>query len=101
MGVWAGLTASLTTSVSVLLAFVRLVNKNGNWKGSVDTGRSTFRTFMEEIRHDSRGIKDKLSDTLSAIVIGSPPQLSEYDRKLTDSLEAEHWAEKAAICLLW
>ncbi len=100
MNVWI-FGAVLTISISILIAFITFVFKHGVWKGEVDSDRSNFREFMNEIRRDIKEIRDRLTGGIPpAVEPGSPLQLTEYGEKLAKSLDAEQWAEKESAGLL-
>ena len=70
------------------------VYKWGEWKGSVDVDRGTFKSFMEEVRRDIKEILNRLPPT--AVTGQSPIQLTDLGKKIVETLTADQWIEPYA-----
>jgi len=70
-----------------------------SWYKDVNHDRKDFRSLLKTIREDIREIKsvredvreikDRLNDSPSAIISGSPQRLTEYGQKLSEFLDAD------------
>ena len=70
------------------------IYKWGEWKGSVDVDRGTFKSFMEEVRRDIKEILNRLPPT--AVTGQSPVQLTELGKTIVETLNADQWIEPYA-----
>ena len=90
----------------VILAIAGLIWRGGQWMGSVNTDRDSFKTFMREVRDDIKEIRShiirifqKLDPEASTVERGSHLRLSKLGRDLSDRLDAKDWAKRAAPTL--
>ena len=80
--------------VGLLVALVGAVFTLGQWKGKVDSDRASFKDFMKEVRNDIKEILRRLpSHVLGG---GSPLQLTEYGRSISERLDAVALAQEIA-----
>ena len=84
----------LMASVVVLLAIVTALYKFGVWKGKIDESVSSLKDLVTEIRTDIKEIIRRLpSGTLKE---GSPLELSDRGKRISDDLEAKDWAKRTS-----
>lgn len=83
--------------VLVAIAAVTAVGKLLYWMGEVNVDRNGVNGFMKEIRDDIKKILRRLS--APTIKSGSPIQLTELGRSISDDLHARDWVERIAPSL--
>ena len=83
-----------------ILAAIGLIVRLIIWYAEVNSDRKSFKEFMVKVEQNIQKILDKLSGTPPATVPGSPLQLSDYGKKLSDFLKAEEWATETVTTLL-
>ena len=88
---------AFSISVTVGIAFIAFVFWAGNWHGSVNSDRTTFKKFMEEIRKDIKEIFRRLPDPM--VAGGSPLQLTEKGQMLSRQIDAASVASAIADTL--
>ena len=83
-------------------AIVWFLIAHSRWRGSVDTDRTNFKEFMQEIREKLEQIQEQIAqifDHLAAnnlIAPGSPLTLTGLGKKISTQLRAKEWAKKHA-----
>ena len=92
---WTGTAAIIIIAV---IAVVGTVFYIGRWTGTVNTDRSTFREFMDEVKSDIKEVKADIKGIFarlpSALDEGkSPRSLTELGKKAAVVLGAEKWAD--------
>ena len=90
----------LATPVIILaiIAAGGIVFKVGSWKGGVDSDRSSFKDFIQEIRDDIKAIFDRLPP---APVTGSSPlQLTDFGVGMAKQFQADKWADDVSSALM-
>ena len=70
----------------------------GKWIGSVNTDRTSFKEFMEEIRADIKAIFSRLPPT--TVSRQSPLRLTDLGKAISEKLNAKNWARQAAPALV-
>ena len=80
--------------VGAIVAAIRYAFKFGKWQGEVNSERTNFRDFMNEIRTDIKRILERLPPTVDAT--DSPIRLTELGRKVSDELRAGELAQNIA-----
>ena len=88
IGQWSG--PVLTIAV---IAFIGAVLKIGEWKGNVDSDRTSFKEFMEEVRKDIKNILKRLPVTTGA---DSPLSLTDIGERVSKQLKAIAWADRVS-----
>ena len=83
--------------IAAAIAAAALIFKIGRWVGSVDSDRDKFRAFVIEVRDDIKEILGRLPPV--PVAGGSPIQLTDLGRKISEKLQAREWAEKTAAML--
>lgn len=83
--------------VLVAIAAVTAIGKLIYWMGEVNADRKGVNDFMKEIRSDIRKILRRLP--APTIKSGSPIQLTELGRSISDDLHARDWVERTAPSL--
>ena len=79
------------------LAVGALIFRVGKWVGSVESDRKDFREFIKEVRDDIKEILGRLPP--SSVARGSPLQLTDLGRSISETLSAREWAEKTASAI--
>ena len=72
--------------------------KFGGWVGRVDSDRTAFKAFMEEIRGDIKKILERLQPL--TVASKSPVQLTEFGQEVSRELKVKEWALGQAAPLL-
>lgn len=90
-----GCIGALGTFATFMLKFGLKV---GEWKGTVDTDRNAFKTFMQEIKDDIKTILLRLPQSTTGH--SSPIQLTELGGKVVDMVKPHGWIEDYATGLL-
>lgn len=84
------------------VAIVWFLVNHSRWRGSVDTDRTNFTKFVEEIRERIEQIQQQIGQIFnhlaanSLITSGSPLTLTDLGRKISARLDAKAWAKKHA-----
>ena len=81
--------------VTLLIAVVVFIFKAGDWYGKVNTDRSNFREFMDEVRTDIKKILGYVGP--EAIVGSSPLRLTDLGNKIAKEVDAESWTEELLL----
>ena len=101
------------TALLVLLALGTVVFKFAIWRANVDTDRSTFKEFMEEVKNDLKEIKDnitglsskvsELSGKVSVLISQepidtskSPTRLNDLGKSISEEIQGKEWARDIA-----
>ena len=77
-----------------IVGIVGLIFGIGTWVGSVNSDRTSFKAFMEEIRDDFKKVLSRLPRRVYAGE--SPIELTELGRTISRRLNGKHWAEDHA-----
>lgn len=88
--------ASITIGV---IAIITAILKFGEWRGAVNSDRTIFTSFIEEMRNDYKEIRDKIEkifDRLpdSTATATSPIRLTELGKKVSNDINATTLAEQ-------
>ena len=87
--------------IGALVAAVGSLIGIGMWIGSVNSDRSSFKEFTQEVRDNIKKIRENierifLSLPPSPIEFSSPIELTEYGEGLSEKLRARDWASRVA-----
>ena len=94
---WVNPLTILIATIAVIGIVVKLAmwaEKVNQTRSDFDTQRTTLSDFMAEIRDDIKNILTRLPPT--AVAGGSPLQLTDLGRKISDALDAASWAVRIA-----
>ena len=67
----------------------------GKWIGAVNSDRTSFKAFMEEVRGDIKEILSRLPSQ-PPVAGQSPVQLTDFGRRISETVSATEWARKEA-----
>ena len=101
VGTFGSFAAAL---VAIFIFVFNKVADKSEWKGKVDSDRTAFRKFMEEVREDIREIRadiKKIFERLTPLTAttGSPLRLTDLGKKVSEEIEAKEWARELAETL--
>ena len=85
---------ALGISVTLVLAAITFAHRLGKWQGEVNTDRTNFKSFMEEIRKDVKQILTRLPPVPTAA--GSPIMLTDLGERISQAVNAAEWAAAEA-----
>lgn len=91
--------AVIAVIAGVLLLVLGSVGKLLVWIGKVEEQRGTVAAFMVEIRGQLKEIFLRLPSTPEAVTSNSPLMLTDFGRKMADSMDATKWAVTLAPTL--
>ncbi len=109
---WFYVIGSIASAIVILSAVIALIawfttargkvqelDGFGEWKGSVNTDRKAFRTFMKEVRKELRAINKSFQELFARLdppllQRSSPLSLTEFGEKLAEELDAQEIAER-------
>lgn len=96
---WVSDWVSTPLIVLMALAVLKLVLNVGEWKGSVDTERGNFNSFMKEIREKFERILERLPTHPPTVAGKSPMQLTDFGKKVAAAFGTDVWAKNSAKVL--
>lgn len=77
--------------LGLLLTFLVLCFKAGEWKGRVDKDRQNFKEFMTEVREKIDDIFERLPSR-RLLAEDSPLGLTKFGREIAEEIGAREWA---------
>ncbi len=80
--------------IGIVAAAIRV----GEWKGKLDSDRTDFKKFIEEVRKDIKEILLRLSPAVTDK--SSPLKLTDLGRSISDRLKASEWAKETAPSII-
>ncbi len=86
-------------SISLVIAAIGAAWRYGVWRGKVDSDRTNFQQFMQEVRADIKQILGRLPPP-PPVSASSPLRLTDLGRQISQDTGAEKWAESAFAELL-
>lgn len=92
-------------AAAFVLIFIFVFNKVANkseWKGKVDSDRTAFKKFMEEIRADIKEIRADIKEIFRvlprrATSTNSPLRLTEWGKEISAAIDGKAWATELAL----
>ena len=81
--------------IPVVLGILGFVFWFGKWVGAVNTDRTMFGNFVNEIRSDIKKILGRLPQVTVAST--SPLRLTKIGEAISEKLEAGNWAKETAL----
>ncbi len=87
--------------ITLYLSVTKKIDSRANWEGSVDARLNNLEKFMLEVKHDVRKINDNLLKVFSLLgpdvkSSQSPIELTSLGKKISEKLNADHYASKLA-----
>ena len=100
-------------AVLVLIAVLTLLFKFASWYGSVNSDRSVFREFMDEVKKDIQNIKSNVAELTSSVAgltssvsvlvsqktvekTQSPTRLNDLGKSIFKEIQGKEWAKNVA-----
>lgn len=92
-------------TVASIIAIVTVVFAVGLWVGNLESDRTAFKKFMQEISGDIGKIRSDITEIFKrlppkAVAGSSPLQLTDLGKAISDELAAIKWAEQITPHLL-
>ncbi len=89
---------------AVVIVIGTIICKVGIWAGNVNSDRSSFKEFMEEIRTNIKSIQEdikKIFHLIPAVISSeSPLKLTDLGRSISSDVNADKWAAEKAVGLV-
>ena len=82
------------TGILVVIAIGGVFWAAASWYGSVNSDRSSFKEFMNEVRDDIKKILQRLP--APTVASSSPMTLTDFGKEIAEELGAKTWAEGLA-----
>ena len=94
-------------AAALVILFIYVLNKisdRAEWRGKVDSDRTSFKKFMKEIREDIQEIRadiKKIFERLPrrAAMASSPMRLTDLGKEIAEAIDAKAWAANLALTL--
>lgn len=84
--------------IGILISFLALCFKAGEWKGRVDKDRQNFNQFMTEMREKIDDIFERLPSR-RLLEERSPLGLTDFGREVGEEIDAKEWAANMVATL--